>query len=125
MNEGLWLSGKVVEGLKNGRKFGFPTINISLDTSSLIEDTGVFATQVRIGDEQYNGMLYIGTRPTLDLMDKTVEINLFDFDRECYGEEVRFMIGKKIRPEMKFSTVEELINQLKKDKNEILQLYNN
>ena len=120
-----WLSGKVVRGLQNGRKFGFPTINIELDTPDLLNDTGVFATEIILNDMHYCGMLYVGTRPTLDLHAKTVEINIFDFDEDCYGAEVLFKIGPKIRSEQKFSSLENLIDQLKKDRDEILQIFEN
>ena len=120
-----WLSGRVVRGLQNGRKFGFPTINMELDTPDLLNDTGVFATEVVINDVHYRGMLYVGTRPTLDLQTKTVEINIFDFDEDCYGAEVFFKIGQKIRSEQKFSSPDNLIAQLKKDKDEILQIFEN
>ena len=125
LNDGQWLSGKVVRGLQNGRTFGFPTINIELDTPDLLNDTGVFATELILNDTLYHGMLYVGTRPTLDLQSKTVEINIFDFNEDCYGAEVKFKIGKKIRLEKKFSSLEDLICQLKKDKDEILQIFEN
>ena len=125
LREGLWLSGKVVRGLQNGRVFGFPTINIELDEPDSLSDTGVFATELILNEAHYHGMLYVGTRPTLDLQDKTVEINIFDFDEDCYGAEVKFKIGQKIRPEKKFSSLDDLINQLKKDKDEILQIFDN
>ena len=123
--EGQWLSGRVVRGLQNGRVFGFPTINIELDEPGLLSDTGVFATELILNDTLYRGMLYVGTRPTLDLQDKTVEINIFDFQEDCYGAEVKFKIGQKIRPEKRFSSLDDLINQLKKDKDEILQILDN
>ena len=123
MDEGQWLSGRVVRGLQNGRKFGFPTINIALDEHCSIEDTGVFAVELLLQGNNYKGMLYIGTRPTLSLQEKTLEINIFDFDQDCYDAEVKFKIGKKIRSEQKFASVEELISQLKKDKDEISKLF--
>lgn len=125
MDKGQWLSGRVVRGLQNGRTFGFPTINIELDSPDLLNDTGVFATELVLNESHYYGMLYVGTRPTLDLNSKTVEINIFDYDGDCYGADVMFIIGKKIRPEKKFSSLEKLIDQLKKDKDEILQLLEN
>lgn len=125
MHNGQWLSGRVVRGLQNGRKFGFPTINIELDKPDLLNDTGVFATELVLNDVHYYGMLYIGTRPTLDLQTKTVEINIFDFDEDCYGTNVMFKICRKIRSEQKFSSPEKLIDQLKKDKDEILQIFEN
>lgn len=125
MEGGQWLSGRVVRGLQNGRTFGFPTINIALEEHCSVEDSGVFAVELLLNGKDYKGMLYIGTRPTLSLQDKTLEINIFDFDQDCYDAEVKFKIGKKIRAEQKFASVEELISQLKKDKNEILQIFGN
>lgn len=125
MDEGQWLSGRVVRGLQNGRRFGFPTINIALDESCSVEDTGVFAVELILRGKSYKGMLYIGTRPTLSLQDKTLEINIFDFDEDCYDAEVKFKIGWKIRSEQKFLSVDDLITQLKKDKDEIIQIFDN
>lgn len=123
--EEQWLSGRVVRGLQNGRRFGFPTINIVLDDHCSVEDSGVFAVELILFGKSYKGMLYIGTRPTLSLQDKTLEINIFDFDEDCYDAEVKFKIGRKIRSEEKFASVNDLINQLKKDKDEILQIFGN
>ena len=125
MDGGQWLSGRVVRGLQNGRTFGFPTINIALEEHCSVEESGVFAVELLLNGKDYKGMLYIGTRPTLSLQDKTLEINIFDFDQDCYDAEVKFKIGRKIRSEQKFASVEELISQLKKDKNEILQIFGN
>lgn len=123
--EEQWMSGEVVRGLQNGRLWGFPTINIALDNPDLLKDTGVFSTKILLRNKRYKGMLYVGTRPTLDLLTKTVEINIFDFHEDCYGERVQFTVGKKIRSEKKFASLEELINQLKRDKNEISKLFGN
>ena len=122
--DGQWLSGRVVRGLQNGRTFGFPTINIDLDEPDKLTDTGVFATEVLLDNVCHDGMLYVGTRPTLDLQAKTVEINIFDFDADCYGKEVRFKPGKKIRAERRFASLDDLVDQLKKDKDEIQKLLN-
>lgn len=122
--DACWLSGRVVRGLQNGRTFGFPTINIDLDEPERLTDTGVFATEVLLDDAHYYGMLYVGTRPTLDLQTKTVEINIFDFNADCYGKKVSFKLGKKIRAERRFSSLDDLVDQLKKDKDEIQKLLN-
>lgn len=119
------LTGTVIHGLKNGRKFGFPTINIQLDDTCQFDDTGVFAVTILLRNKKYQGMLYVGTRPTLRLQNKSLEINIFDFDEDCYDEKVRFNILKKIRPEINFESIDLLLNQIRKDKDEILQLFNN
>lgn len=125
MEEGRGLSGIVVRGLQNGRRFGFPTINVRLDADCRWDEPGVFAAQVTLRNQNYNGMMYVGTRPTLHLKEKTIEINLFDFNEDCYDEHVSVCVGKKIRDEQNFASIDDLILQLKKDKNEILQLFTN
>ena len=65
-------TGKIIHGKKNGRKFGFPTVNILLDKNQQIADTGVFATQIKVLDKFYNGMLYVGYRKTLNLSHLTI-----------------------------------------------------
>lgn len=112
----------VVRGLQNGRQFGFPTINVRLNADCHWNEVGVFAAKVTLRGQSYNGMMYVGTRPTLNLTEKTIEINLFDFDGDCYDEQVDVCVGQKIRDEQKFASIDDLIFQLKKDKNEILQL---
>ncbi len=116
------LSGMVVRGLQNGRRFGFPTINVRLNADCCWDEVGVFAAKVVLQGQSYNGMMYVGTRPTLNLTEKTIEINLFDYDGDCYDEQVDVCVGQKIRGEQKFASIDELILQLKQDQNEILQL---
>lgn len=111
-----WHTGKVIHGMQNGTKFGFPTANLQLYEYEFLE-TGIFAVIVRIDDCLYKGMLYVGTRPTLGLEDRTYEINIFDFEKSIYDKELSFFIVDKIRNEKKFLTVVELIEQLQKDRN--------
>lgn len=109
-----WYSGEVIHGLQNGRKFGFPTANVQSETTPNI-GKGVYAVLVRLGQEEFKGMLYVGTRPTLNLSMLSFEINIHDFDRDIYGEILSYQIVKKIRDEKKFNSPTELIEQLKKD----------
>lgn len=125
LNSVASLSGTVIHGLKNGRKFGFPTINIQLDDSCQFDDTGVFAVTILLRDKTYRGMLYVGTRPSLNLQKKTIEINIFDYNEDCYDEKVQFQVLKKIRPEIHFESIHLLLNQIRKDKDEIQQLFDN
>lgn len=112
-------SGTVIEGFHNGRKFGFPTLNIALDPGIAFKETGVFAVSVIIGECCYYGMLYVGTRPTLSMKELSIEIHVFDFSSEIYGCRVQFSVRKKIRGDIKFDSVEQLISQIKKDQDEI------
>jgi riboflavin kinase/FMN adenylyltransferase len=114
--------GTVVKGLGNGKKFGFPTINIKLINNELEIDNGVYATLANIHNQAVKGMLYVGTRPTLDLSEKTIEIHLFDYDKNIYDEQISFQILHKIRDEIKFETSELLIQQLHRDR-EMVYVY--
>lgn len=112
--------GEVIHGLQNGRKFGFPTANILVENDAHIEN-GVYAVRVSLDDAVYGGMLYVGTRPTLNLNGISMEINIFNFNADIYGEKIAFELVKKIREEVKFSSTDELIEQLRKDKETVLQ----
>lgn len=111
--------GKVIHGNKKGKGFGFPTVNILLDDYSQLTDSGVFATEITVDKVVYKGMLYIGNRPTLALQHLSVEINIFDFNTEIYGERVCFKKLQKIRPDIAFESIDLLIKQIHADKLEI------
>ena len=106
---------QVIHGFRNGSKFGFPTANLRLDTPIDIEN-GVYAAWVEVDNSIYKGMLYVGTRPTLNLTEKTYEVHLLHFSGNLYGKTLSFEIMKYIRPEQKFESVEALVEQLKRDR---------
>ncbi|MDL2309063.1 riboflavin kinase [Bacteroidales bacterium OttesenSCG-928-B11] len=108
--------GKVIHGNKNGRKFGFPTANILLNNSENSPEKGIYAVQVTIGNKSFGGMLYVGTRPTLNLNGISIEINIFDFNDDIYDEAISFEIVKRIRDDQKFPSIDQLIAQLQQDK---------
>ena len=111
------LNGRVVHGDKRGKTIGFPTANIMPQhPRKIIPKKGVYAVWVRVEDVYYAGMMNIGVRPTFDGEGETLEVHLFDFDREIYGMEVQIQFVDRIRDEQSFSGVDELIDQLKKDK---------
>ena len=116
-------SGKVIHGLKKGRGFGFPTANILLDDSDLVIDKGVYAVDVFLDNVIYQGMLYVGNRPTLAMNTLSIEIHIFDFNETIYDKKLQFIILKKIRNEIKFDTTEQLITQLNIDKYEIKSFF--
>lgn len=118
-------SGLVVHGLKNGRKFGYPTVNILLDKNMYMPDNGVFAVEVYLFDKIWSGMLYIGTRATLDLNERTIEIHIFDFNQDIYNLPIQFTILKKIRDDQVFENVDQLISQIQKDELEIKNFFAN
>lgn len=112
------VSGRVVRGNQLGRTMGFPTANLEIeDVYMLIEHRGVYAVKVEVEGVMYSGMCNIGVRPTFNLSDVIYEVNIFDFDKDIYGEEIRIEFIDKTRDEMKFDSKEELMAQLKSDMN--------
>ena len=119
------LNGRVVHGDKRGKKIGFPTANILAEHSrKIIPRRGVYAVWVRIADIHYGGMMNIGVRPTFNGEKETLEVHMFDFDKEIYGMEVQIQFVARVRDERSFNGVEELIDQLNKDKSRVHNLLN-
>lgn len=120
------LQGKVVEGQQRGRLLGFPTANILPDDKDkIIPKDGVYAVKVKIHDKYYNGMLNIGTNPTFENTERTIEVNIFDFDEDIYNENIEVYFYERIRDEKKFNSVSDLKLQLNMDKNEALKIFIN
>ncbi|HMR40629.1 MAG TPA: bifunctional riboflavin kinase/FAD synthetase [Ignavibacteria bacterium] len=121
------LEGTIVKGKKLGREIGYPTANIRLDDEfKLIPKTGIYATEVILGTEKFYGMMNIGTNPTVtDDKSIKIEVNIFDFDKDIYGEEIRVNLTDYIREEKKFKSLEELMENISGDKKKILKLKNN
>jgi len=117
--------GTVVHGLGKGKKFGFPTINIKLINNDLHIDKGVYVVKVNIHNQSLNGMLYVGTRPTFDLSEITVEIHLLDYNENLYDRQVNFQILQKIRNEIHFENADQLIKQLHQDKEMVYKYFQN
>lgn len=114
-----FFSGKVVKGNQLGRTIGFPTANIQTeDAQKLIPANGVYAVQVTLQGRQqwYKGMMNIGIRPTVGGSQRVIEVNIFDFDEEIYGEVISVTLHKHLRSEVKFNGLDELKAQLAKDK---------
>ena len=119
------LNGTVVHGDKRGKEIGFPTANIKPEhPEKIIPKDGVYAVKVRINGNWYKGMMNIGTRPTFDGKIRTLEVNLFDFDKDIYGKEVQVRFFNRIRDEKKFDGIEALVDQLKNDENRAKELLN-
>ena len=118
------ISGKVIDGYKIGRKLGYPTANISLlDEDKILPGKGVYAVYVYADGTKRRGMLNIGTRPTLDNGDhKSIEVNIFNFSGDLYNKIIEIEFIEFIRKEEKFDSIEELIQQIDKDKEEALQI---
>ncbi|MDR2840067.1 MAG: bifunctional riboflavin kinase/FAD synthetase [Paludibacter sp.] len=118
------LQGTVIHGLKNGRKLGFPTANIAAAPEKLTPASGVYAAKVQHGDRVFEGMLNIGYRPTFGSKSAlSVEVNIFDFSAEIYGDNIKIWILDKIRNETKFDSLQMLAAQLGKDAQQIREMF--
>lgn len=116
-----FLDGTVVGGYQVGRKIGFPTANLSVNApEKLIPADGVYAVWVTFDGKTYKGMLNIGIRPTVDNgPNRTIEVNILHFHSDIYNKFIRLTLVKQTRPELKFNSMDELIDQLHKDAVEI------
>jgi riboflavin kinase / FMN adenylyltransferase len=122
-----FFSGIVIEGNKIGRTIGYPTANLQvLDDKKIIPGNGVYAVQVNATINgtsiQLKGMMNIGYRPTVEGTTRMIEVNIFDFDQEIYGETLTVTIKKRLRNEQKFNGLSELKAQLANDKLEAMQV---
>ena len=119
------VSGIVVKGRQLGREIGFPTANISVqDRYKLIPGNGVYAVLVKVNKQRHQGMLNIGFRPTVGgLLKPTMEVNIFDFNEDIYGNFIGIEFVKRLRDEIKFDSVDELKSQLELDKIQALNAF--
>ena len=105
----------VVHGFKNGRKMNFPTVNISLKQERVLPKIGVYKTLLNFKDKSYRSLTNIGYRPTFDGKDISVETFIIDFSEEIYEETIEVIFLDFIRDEKKFTSFEELKEQISKD----------
>ena len=118
------LKGRVVSGHQIGRLIGFPTANMAVDEPlKLIPRNGSYAVGVTVGDRQYKGMAYIGSRPTIGNDDSfRIEVHIFDFSKAIYDEPVTVEFVAFIREERKFNSLDELGQQMAEDEKTALRL---
>lgn len=115
------LKAKVVRGRQIGRTIGFPTANLELDDSlKIIPKNGVYKVDVLHNNECYGAMMNIGINPTTGGQHKKLEVHIFDFDGDLYQETIEVFFSKRIRDEKQFDSLDQLKNQLQKDKHLIL-----
>lgn len=116
------LTGRVVKGDKLGRVLGYPTANIDIDSNDkLVPAHGIYAVTIEHESERLKGMLYIGNRPTVDGTKMAIEVNIFDFDKDVYGENLKVNLVATIRKDAKFEDLETLKKQMQADKVHALQ----
>lgn len=136
--------GLVVDGNKLGRTLGYPTANLHIqDADKLVPGNGIYAVRAEIvnresadvngesvivnddGDNAnvlLKGMMSIGVRPTIGVSERTIEVNIFDFNEDIYGKILRVYVKKYLRPELKFNGLDELTEALAKDKENTLRV---
>lgn len=115
------IAGSVAHGFQEGRRIGFPTANIVPESAEkLVPGNGVYATRVSVeGGEWMPAMLNIGTNPTFQRQQTTIEAHIIGFEGDIYGRKVRVEFGRKLRDEQRFESVEALQKQLETDKKEV------
>jgi len=107
--------GRVIEGDKRGRTLGFPTANLAVAERRLIPADGIYAVRVNIGAAWFGGAANIGIRPTFDKGQRLIEVFVLDFDGDLYDQVIEVQFVKRLRAEMKFDSVNALIEQMRRD----------
>jgi riboflavin kinase/FMN adenylyltransferase len=116
------LAGRVVMGDRIGRTLGYPTANLEIDSANkLIPADGIYAATVLHDHLVFKGMLYIGNRPTIDGLKRNIEVHLFNFDGDLYGETLTVYLHQKTRGDIRFENLDQLKHQLDRDKEETLK----
>jgi riboflavin kinase / FMN adenylyltransferase len=120
------VSGTVIEGRRIGRSIGFPTANIKpADPHKLIPCKGVYAVEVNLGGEFYQGMLNIGSNPTVnnDPGFRSIEVHIIDFEKDIYGRPISVVFRQRLRDEIRFDSIKQLTEQMELDKQATIQLF--
>ena len=111
----FFAEGEIVHGAHNGHLLGFPTANILPDSHKLLPPSGVYATNITVDGVKYRSITNIGVRPTFDGSFISIETNIPGFKGDLYGKEAKVEFFEFTRPEMKFSSLEELKDQIQSD----------
>lgn len=120
------ISGTVVNGDKRGRTIGFPTANVQPDLGTFVPAAGVYAVRLHVQGETHDGVCNVGYKPTFNDPNHkqlSIEVHIFNFNKNIYGERVAVDWYKRIRDEQKFSDIDELKAQINKDKQETILFF--
>jgi riboflavin kinase/FMN adenylyltransferase len=117
--------GTVTEGRQLGRRLGFPTANLRAH-NELFPPNGVYAARAWFNGREYGGIVNIGVRPTIEneAGERLLELHLFDFEQEIYGQDVEVAFLEYLRPEQKFKDLDELKAQIRRDAEKARNFYN-
>jgi riboflavin kinase/FMN adenylyltransferase len=119
----FFFSGEVVHGDKLGRQLGYPTANLKVqDEEKIIPGNGIYAVYAEVNNKRYKGMMSIGFRPTVDGKKRVIEVNMFDFNEEIYGRSLCVFVKKYLREEIRFDSLEKLVEQIDQDKIDSLKV---
>lgn len=110
------VSGEVIHGKKLGRTIGYPTANISVNPLKFLPKKGAYIVDAFVKNQQFKGMLSIGTNPTVDGKSLSVEVYILDFDSDIYGEAISVNFREFLHEEIKFESLDQLIERLDEDK---------
>lgn len=116
------VEGKVVHGLQNGRKLGFPTANVNYDPLMAIPKEGVYAGVSYVQGGRYKSIVNVGKNPTFGAQKTTIESHILDFDRDIYGEYIRISFCERLRGDQRFDSMQALSEQIQKDKNRVMRM---
>ena len=133
-----FFEGIVVDGNKLGRTLGYPTANIIIrDEMKLVPANGIYVAKAELVEDndskesiksntyitQMQGMMSIGVRPTIDGQDRTIEVNIFNFEKDIYGKTLKVFMHKYLRNEVKFNSLDDLKAQMQQDKIDSLNYF--
>lgn len=116
------IRGTVVKGLGLGRQLGWPTINLKWSDRKLLPPEGVYSCSTKVKGSRYRGMMFVGVNMFGQEKTLSVEANLFNFDSDCYGEEVTLYPEHFLRHSIRFDSAEKLSQQIARDKENVMKL---
>ena len=116
------LEGSVITGMKRGKSLGFPTANLKINNDIARPSNGIYATVATISGVRYPAATSVGTNPTFGGKEQTVETYILDFDKNIYGQSVSISFFEKLRNEITFNGVDNLIAQMESDVSEVRKL---
>lgn len=119
------IKGKVTHGFQRGRNLGYPTANLEISFNYVMVKEGVYFTKTIVDGKGYFSFSSVGHNPTFDNKKSTIESHIFDFDEDIYGKDIELCFLERLRDNIKFNSVEELIEQLKKDEIRCRELIKN
>ena len=116
------LKGSVITGMKRGKSLGFPTANLKINKDIARPSNGIYATVAMVSGVRYPAATSVGTNPTFGGKEQTVETYILDFDKNIYGQSLSISFYEKLRNELTFNSVDDLIAQVKSDVSEVRKL---